>query len=158
VEAWPGLYIAQREGYEQEGRPGDGFGRSRGENGDDVVFSTAAGGLARMGVRGAAWREAKAPAEAAQEAVELHAQCMEAAERHGEAKPGRLSSPELQIRGGGGRQHRGEERRCHRRGNGSRRGRGGSPAQQLAAWGSRWAGGMAAKGGGGALCFSEAQG
>ena len=54
--------------------PGDGFGRSRGENGDDVVFSTAAGGLARMGVRGAAWREAKAPVEAAQEVVELHAQ------------------------------------------------------------------------------------
>ena len=79
-EAWPRLYIAQREGDEREGRPGDGFGRSRGENGDDVVFSTAAGGLARMGVRGAVWREAKAPAEAALEAVELHAQRVEAAE------------------------------------------------------------------------------
>jgi len=55
----------------------------------------SAGEVAGQRARGAAWRCAGMPAEAAQEAVELHAQRVEAAERHREANPERLSSSEM---------------------------------------------------------------
>jgi len=136
-EAWPELYIAQRKGDEREGRPGDGFGRSRGENGDDVVFSTAAGGLARMGVCGAAWRGLGWPAEAAQEMVELHVQRVEAAERRGKANPWRLSSPEQQTEAAAADCLGKEKRGAYRWGKGTRRCQGCLSAPQTVVWGSR---------------------
>ena len=62
----------------------------------------SAGEVAGQRARGAAWRCAGMPAEAAQEVVELHAQRVEAAERHGEVKPAAVKLTGDGIRGGGG--------------------------------------------------------
>ena len=129
------------------------FDKGKGEFVDGGMFLRRPAGWRSA----AAWRMLGWPAKGAQKAAVLYAQRVEAAERHGEVKPAAVKLTGDGIRGGGGLPW-GRRKGAPQKGNGSRRGRGGSPAHQLAAWGSRWAGEPAAKGGGGTLCFSVARG